>query len=75
MDKRELLSPVSFELALLNVLVLAVAPVLVLPQPVVLVLDQEVLESVLVILGTELNDAEFRVPVLLGNASIVPYHG
>ena len=42
-----------------------------LPQPVVLVLDKEVLESVLMILRTELDDAELSVPVLLGDAGIV----
>ena len=42
-----------------------------LPQPVVLVLDEEVLESVLMILWTELDDAELGVPVLLGDARIV----
>ena len=42
-----------------------------LPQPVVLVLDEEVLESVLMILWTELDDAKFSVSVLLGDARIV----
>ena len=42
-----------------------------LPQPVVLVLDEEVLEPVLMILRTELDDAELGVPVLLGDARII----
>lgn len=42
-----------------------------LPQPVVLVLDEEVLESVLMILWTELDDVKLSVPVRLGYAGIV----